>query len=161
MRLYHGSNVIVDDPRVDKSRPCLDFGQGFYLTSIRAQAEKWARRRADWAGGVPYINEYEFSDNREGLRIREFASGEEAAWVEFVCDCRRGGEAFRQYDLVIGEVADDRVFAAVQMYFDGLWDMPTTLSALKFYEKNDQYCFVSQAVVDSRLTFCGASEVAR
>lgn len=82
-----------------------------------------------------------------------------AAWVEFVCECRRGGTAFRRYALIIGEDADDRVFAAVQMYFDGLWDMPTTRSALKFYEKNGQYCFVSQSVVDSRLLFCGASEV--
>lgn len=156
MRLYHGSNVVVDSPRVDKSRPRLDFGQGFYVTSIRSQAEKWARRRADWAGGVATVSEYDFPDDREGLRIKEFLQGEEAAWVEFVCACRRGGTEYKQYDLIIGEVADDRVFAAVQLYFDGLWDMPTTLAALKFYEKNDQYCFVSQDVVDSRLTFCGA-----
>lgn len=159
MRLYHGSNMRVERPRVDISRPDLDFGRGFYLTSHFDQAKKWARRRADWSQGVATVNLYEFDENWDALRVLRFGPEDDAEWVEFVCSCRRGGNAYLGYDLIIGDVADDKVFMAVQMYFDGLWDMPTTLSALKFFEKNDQYCIVTQSTVDRHLRFIEAREV--
>lgn len=34
MRLYHSSSVVVERPDLDHSRKYLDFGRGFYLTSI-------------------------------------------------------------------------------------------------------------------------------
>ena len=40
--LYHGSNVEVLTPLAKIGRKNLDFGQGFYLTSIRKQAVDWA-----------------------------------------------------------------------------------------------------------------------
>ena len=40
--LYHGSYTLVESPMVAKRRRNLDFGQGFYLTSLRHQAEQWA-----------------------------------------------------------------------------------------------------------------------
>lgn len=35
----------------------------------------------------------------------------------------------------------------------------STLEALRFYDKNDQYCFVSQAAIDALLVFRGSYEV--
>ncbi len=46
MIVYHGSNVIDDKPDVDHSYRPLDFGKGFYVTSNREQAERWARRKS-------------------------------------------------------------------------------------------------------------------
>jgi hypothetical protein len=43
MKLYHGSNMEVAHPRIRKKLRALDFGAGFYLTSSKKQAEKWAR----------------------------------------------------------------------------------------------------------------------
>ena len=40
--LYHGSYTEVSAPLAKVGRRNLDFGQGFYLTSIRRQAENWA-----------------------------------------------------------------------------------------------------------------------
>lgn len=40
MLLYHTSNVEVTTPDITHSRKHLDFGRGFYLTSLREQAEK-------------------------------------------------------------------------------------------------------------------------
>ena len=40
-------------------------------------------------------------------------------------------------------------------------DMETTLNALRFYEKNDQYCFVTQKAIDGKLSFLEAYEVIR
>ncbi|MBC8545194.1 DUF3990 domain-containing protein [Clostridiales bacterium NSJ-32] len=33
MILYHGSNVIVDKPRLIRQNRTLDFGSGFYTTT--------------------------------------------------------------------------------------------------------------------------------
>ena len=41
MILYHGSYLAIENPDLLHSRPNLDFGKGFYLTSIREQAVKW------------------------------------------------------------------------------------------------------------------------
>ena len=44
MKLYHGSTFIVDKPLVSYGRENLDFGKGFYTTSMQSQAEKWVQR---------------------------------------------------------------------------------------------------------------------
>ncbi len=44
MILYHGFFVVVDKPNLTHSRPNVDFGKGFYTTSICEQAEKWCGR---------------------------------------------------------------------------------------------------------------------
>lgn len=40
MEVYHTSNVRVEKPDTVHSRKELDFGPGFYFTSIRTQAEE-------------------------------------------------------------------------------------------------------------------------
>ena len=40
MKLYHGSNVAVKQPKIIVSDRRLDFGTGFYLTTSYKQAEK-------------------------------------------------------------------------------------------------------------------------
>lgn len=47
MIVYHGSSEIVKRPDVLHSYRQLDFGKGFYVTSNKEQAERWARRKAD------------------------------------------------------------------------------------------------------------------
>ena len=44
MKLYHGSNIVIDQIDLSKCKPYKDFGQGFYLTEIKEQAEQMARR---------------------------------------------------------------------------------------------------------------------
>lgn len=43
MKLYHSSNLSVKQPDTVHSRDYLDFGKGFYLTSIYEQAVKYAQ----------------------------------------------------------------------------------------------------------------------
>ena len=38
MILYHGSNVIVDQPKLIRQNRYLDFGFGFYPTTNREQS---------------------------------------------------------------------------------------------------------------------------
>lgn len=44
MKLYHSSNLIVERPEVSYSREFLDFGKGFYLTSLENQAISYGNR---------------------------------------------------------------------------------------------------------------------
>lgn len=47
MKLYHGTNTDFCEILLSRCRPNKDFGQGFYLTDIRSQAEAMAVRRCD------------------------------------------------------------------------------------------------------------------
>ena len=50
MRLYHGSTMTVRKPAISRSRPKTDFGKGFYTTTSREQAEKWAQIKKNREG---------------------------------------------------------------------------------------------------------------
>ena len=49
MIVYHGSNMVVEHPDVNHSYRDLDFGRGFYVTTVKEQAEKWAKRKASFS----------------------------------------------------------------------------------------------------------------
>ena len=75
MRLYHGSNIAIDNINLAMCRPYKDFGQGFYLTDIEEQAEKMAIRVARIYGKKPIVNVYEIDDafkETENLKIKDF-----------------------------------------------------------------------------------------
>lgn len=59
--LYHGGDCIIRQPEIRKPNRTLDFGKGFYLTSSKAQAEDWVKRKLEL--GIlktGYLNEYIF-----------------------------------------------------------------------------------------------------
>ena len=83
MKLYHSSNMIVEYPDTQHSRKYLDFGRGFYLTSIYDQAVRYAqrfKRRKQQA----WLNTYEFTISDESqwniLRFDTYDS----RWLDFV-----------------------------------------------------------------------------
>lgn len=158
MRLYHGSTLTIDKPDAEHSRANLDFGRGFYTTSYEEQAKKWALRKALRTSQPAIINEYEFNETAlSNFKVLQFDT--DYSWLDFVCSCRRGELGFKGYDVIIGQVADDRVYDAVDMYYREVWDAQTTLEAIKFYPKNNQYCFVTQKVIDELLRFVDTYEV--
>lgn len=40
MKLYHGSDTLIESIDLSRCRPYKDFGRGVYLTDIREQAVK-------------------------------------------------------------------------------------------------------------------------
>lgn len=59
--LYHGSFIAVKSPLVSVGRRELDFGPGFYVTRLRDQAERWARRVCVIrAADTPTLSTYTF-----------------------------------------------------------------------------------------------------
>jgi hypothetical protein len=51
--VYHGSTQEIIKIDLSKAMPGKDFGRGFYVTTIKEQAEKWASHRAkDGSSGI-------------------------------------------------------------------------------------------------------------
>ena len=48
--------MVIDEIDLNKCRPYKNFGQGFYCTEIKEQAELMAKRVARIYGGTPYVN---------------------------------------------------------------------------------------------------------
>lgn len=150
MKLYHTSDMQVDKPDTQHSRPFLDFGRGFYLTSIREQAEKYGsrfKRRSD----IAYINIYELNDNLEDWKVLKFDSYSRE-WLDFVLKCRKVGDV-GDYDLIIGGIANDRVIETLNLFFDNLITADTALDRLKYEKPNIQYCIRSEKMLHECLTF--------
>lgn len=159
MLLYHGSDVVVKHPVLLPERRALDFGPGFYLTSSKSQAEKWAkivklRRKSSSA----VLNTYEFIDSEIGkLNVLKFESAN-AEWLEFVCSNRRRGGAYENYDLVIGPVANDSTLPVIDDYMDGVYTAEEAVKRLLPQNLTDQYSFLTEEAL-SFLAFTGKEEI--
>lgn len=158
MIVYHGSTEIINTPDVTHSKKYLDFGKGFYLTTFEEQAQKWAIRKSMRQSKKAVVNIYKMTDNWESYRVLSFEK-ENEKWLEFVCACRKGESINTDYDIIIGNVADDDVFKTVDMYFRGLWDKKKVLEELRYYKMNNQICIVNQETIDQILIFQQAYEV--
>ncbi len=143
MKLYHGSDVVVDSPKIIKSNRPLDFGYGFYVTSDKKQAEAWAKRIAARNDSkICYINQYDLdlSKAEKELNILRF-KGASREWLDFVCANRKMKKIENDYDLIIGPVADDQVFAVVIRYENGDYNLDEALKRLKVEKLTDQILF--------------------
>ena len=158
MIVCHGSSEVVRQPDILHSYRALDFGKGFYVTSVRGQAERWARRKASLVGGRAIVNQYQMDDDMTGLRVKRFPD-DLAEWIDFVCNCRDGKPDYQDYDLIIGKVANDKVFRVVDMYHSGIWDKERALKEIRAYPNYDQLAFITQRAIDKLLRFEGYLEV--
>lgn len=151
MIVYHGSNIEIAKPDILHSRKNLDFGCGFYVTSILEQAEKWVEKFIRF-GENGIVNQYELDERilSEG-KVKNFDSYSEE-WLDFIIACRMGQDVY-DYDLVIGGVANDRVFNTCELYFKGYIDKNTALDRLRFEKPNQQICLKNQAIIDNYLHF--------
>lgn len=150
MRVYHSSSVRVEHPDVFHSRKFLDFGQGFYVTTLRDQAIKYAQRFLR-RGKPAWLNEYELDDSFVSYNLKEFFCYDEE-WLDYVSACRVGNVA-DDYDIVRGGIANDKVFRTVDLYFAGDITKLEAQSRLLYERPNDQLCIRSQKVIDNCLTF--------
>ncbi len=130
----------------------LDFGSGFYTTSNKEQAQRWASKVSARRNAIKqYISIYDFDleQAKKELMIINFNKPDEA-WLNFICTCRSGREPESDYDIAIGPVADDNVYATVQLYELGVLNTEETLKRLKVEKLYNQILFHSE----KSLTFC-------
>ena len=145
MILFHGSNTVVNEPRVIDSDRYLDFGPGFYTTTNKDQAVNFAQKVVQRKGGRPIVNIYKFDEtNIKELKVKEF-DGPNEDWLDFVSANRNGTYRGEQYDIIIGAVADDDVYRTLQVYASGLLTKEQALEALKIKKLFNQYVFATPA----------------
>ena len=123
MKLYHGSNVVIEKIDLSKSRPFKEFGRAFYLSADEQQAWDRAYAAMNLWGGTPQVTAFEFdeqllfSDKMNVLRFEAYTE----ALAEFIFSNRdnRSHALHHDYDIVYGPIANDRVGEQVALFRGG------------------------------------------
>lgn len=152
MKLYHGSNQLIETVDLSKGKKYKDFGRGFYTTHLREQAVHWSHRIADRFGGIPTVTEFEFDldetiSNNLNVKIFERPDKE---WAMFVMANRRqgGGDFHHDYDIVIGPVADDNMARLFGLYDMDIIDLDAVVNGIIYKKLNSQYFFATQRALN-------------
>ena len=159
MRLYHGSNVVIESINLAMCRPYKDFGKGFYLTDIEEQAKQMAKRVSRIYGGSPVVNTFEIQDDfrkMSDIKIKDFGIQTTEEWAKFVMSNRN--RAFtdevntlcnrdNKYDIVIGPVADDNMALLFRQYENEIIDFETLLKGMIYKKTSSQYSFHTEKVI--------------
>ena len=150
MILYHGSNVVVSEPKLISQNRFLDFGFGFYTTTNKAQAISFAdkvfKRRRE---GGKIISIYELDEQTAFAEcsLLRFDAPDEA-WLDFVFKNRSGHYEGTAYDFIYGPVANDDVYTTFTLYSAGVLTKEQTLEALKIKKLYDQLVMASEKALD-------------
>lgn len=150
--LYHGSNVVVEKPKILINGFYKDFGYGFYCTNIDKQARRWAITKK----GDSFVNKYSYTEDKEFKKVVFQKMTEE--WLQFVVDCRRGIE--HDYDVVEGPMADDQIWDYVEEYVAGNISKAAFWELAKFRYPTHQIVFCTEKSLKS-LHFEGSVLVAK
>ena len=132
-KLYHGSNVSFSVIDLSKSAQKKDFGRGFYTTSDKNQAEKFACLKAKRThSNKGYIGVFSIN-NLSNLNIKKFISANEE-WFDFVL-YNRGYSQYTTigqnyvFDIIIGPVANDAVGLVLNQFIAGVYGDPQSIEA--------------------------------
>ncbi|MEZ3436256.1 MAG: DUF3990 domain-containing protein [Lachnospiraceae bacterium] len=128
MRLYHGSKSgIKGEIRPDAGRGMCDFGAGFYMGD---RPEQPMGLIAGWKNHRFY--DIEFTEG--SLKIRRFGNTyeEQLDWALFIAYNRNPAEFVNKkrlceryeryhsvYDVIVGLIANDKMFQLLERFYDG------------------------------------------
>jgi len=144
MKVYHGSYTEINVIDLSFCETGKDFGQGFYVTNLREQAEIWANKKGKRKGKRGVVTEFEYNENLSRIMKLKTLYFDDYCdeWLEFVVHNRKN-ETERQvhdYDIVEGPVADDRIATEVDKYIEGVITKEQFLSDLT-HNPSHQICF--------------------
>ena len=150
LQLYHGSKAGLDGPirmKSGRNRAACDFGLGFYMGDEPTQP-----RTLVCDGERPTL--YALSLDLEGLKVCRFET--DADWAMFVAYNRGLLEKYRksayyrklkrireENDVIFGRIANDKIFAVMKLFFDGLIGVPALVKCLSVLNIGNQYCAIS------------------
>ena len=170
--LYHGSYTAVVEPDIVKCAKNKDFGQGFYLTTDKAQADTFAKislQKAyqnfliDSVQNFGFVSAFKYSPI-ENLDIKTFETAD-SEWLRCIVAHRKSGKFaqtisdYKHYDIIGGKIANDNTNATIMLYMSGgygkvgsLQAENTCISLLLPERLKDQFCFRTEKAL-SCLTF--------
>ena len=149
MTVYHGGYQVVERPEIRVGKYTKDFGNGFYCTLIKEQAQRRARRYPSKIVSVYDVRLI------SGLRILEFKEMSDE-WLDFIADCRSGKT--HDYDIVIGAMADDQIYSYVADYIEGSITREQFWILARFKYPTHQIVFCTDEALKC-LTYRGFEEV--
>ena len=166
--LYHGSYCEVKEPDLTKCAKRKDFGQGFYLTTSKEQAENFLKTaivKAMAAGKIQenqnygYISTFELQLSRE-LEIHIFEKAD-VDWLHCIAAHRKKKlfveveREMEKYDVIAGKIADDATNATLTAYLADAFGTAGDKDADDFCIKQllsnklkNQYCFKTKAAIE-------------
>ena len=153
LKLYHGSNVLIDKIDLSRSRCGKDFGCGFYLNPNMSQAMDMAERTFQrMKEGEPLLNTYLFDENllKSGspLSVKVF-NDYSIEWAEFILKNRKNlsHAPIHSYDIVVGPIADDTVGLQMRRLVQGYISIERMIEELRFHEPAIQYFFGTEKAI--------------
>ena len=148
MIIFHGTNTIIEQPKIINRFKTLDFGEGFYTTENENQARDFAvkvyERRSPSL--QPIVNCYEFNEDLNRYSVLKFETPDEK-WLDFVVERRKGLVLKEKYDIIIGPIANDDVFGTITLYEAGELDTESVIKKLKIKKLYDQIVFCNEFVL--------------
>ena len=149
MKIYHGGYAAVEKPEIRAGRYDKDFGQGFYCTEFRSQAERWAKRFE-----TATVSVYEYSPDP---RLDTLAfDGMTDEWLDFIVDCRSGKPHAR--DIVSGAMANDQVWNYIADFISGVLTREQFWVLAKFKHPTHQIAFCNSNALE-RIRYVESYEV--
>lgn len=147
MKIYHGSTVAVRRPSLRYGRYSTDFGKGFYTTTDFEQAARWAHIKKERENSIhAVVSIYEIPDNlleNSNIKIMQY-NGATESWLNFVVENRKSKSLIHDNDIVLGPVANDKLYATISMYENGDLDVEAAIVQLKTHVLFNQVSFHSK-----------------
>lgn len=158
MKIFHGSERIIDKPKYELGKPNNDFGKGFYCTQDEEKAKEWACKGNKF--GI--VNKYEL--DIDNLKILDLTNNNYSVlnWISILLKNRTfntinplAEEAreylitnyyieIKEYDVVIGYRADDSYFSYAQSFIDNSLSIDSLQKAMKLGNLGKQIVLVSK-----------------
>ena len=146
--LFHGSKSGIEGDIMPKSRSQCDFGKGFYMGTEVLQPLTLI---CNYTNPVLYF----VAINQSDLNILELST--DISWAFAVAFNRgklervKGKALYRKYDellqnhdLIVGDIADDRMFYVLDNFFEGNITDKGLVECLSVLQLGKQYVAVSQ-----------------
>lgn len=168
MKLYHGSENIIEKPVYGKSARYNDYGKGFYCTENIELAKEWAC--AKQKNG--YANIYDLDLSELNVLNLNSASYNILNWLAILADNRtywqNGSIAesaknyikenflpdISAYDVIIGYRADDSYFSFAQDFVSGVISLQKLAQAMRLGKLGEQIVLKSQKAF-AQIQFAG------
>ena len=159
MKVFHGTNITIEKPKIINRFKTLDFGEGFYTTENEAQAREFTVKVCERRNPAlePVVNCYEYDADLTGLSVLKFDAPDEK-WLDFVVERRKGVALDAKYDIVIGPVANDDVFGTIILYEAGQLDKESAIKRFKVKNLYNQVVFCNESAL-GRLSFVKSYKV--
>ena len=158
MLLYHGSFVEIKNPEIVTSEKGRDFGFAFYLTPIKEQAERMAKRKQRITKcNKAFVSVFEWDENIDDLNYKSFENAD-MEWLDMIVKCRSNINFVHGYDIVAGKIADDTVGETVLFVVEGVMRKEDAIERLKYQKINAQIAFCTEEAL-KHLKFVKSYEV--